>query len=241
VAHLLELEGLTTGYGRVEVVHDLSVEVPAGTVVALLGANGAGKTTTLRAISGTLAVWQGSVRLDGRRIDGASPYTIARRGVCLVPEGRGVFPALSVEENLGISARAARGTDGDTRQSRQERIERVLATFPQLEARRLQRAGTLSGGEQQMLSLSRAYLANPRLLMVDEISMGLAPIVVEQLFESLAALKEAGTTILLVEQYLVYALRVADICYVMAKGRVAFVGEPAELAGRRTVAGYLGA
>ena len=233
---LLEVDGVTSGYGKVEILHDLSIGVPEGTVVALLGPNGAGKTTTLKVISGTLPVWNGQVRYADERIDGRSAFEIARQGITLVPEGRGIFPGLAVRENLEIGVRA-----GDNGESRQERMERVLETFPRLRERLDQRAGTLSGGEQQMLALSRAFLGNPRLLLMDEISMGLAPRIVEQLFESVSELRERGLTIVLVEQYLTYALRLADICYVLAKGRIEFVGEPAELRGSEALASsYLG-
>src|SRR5437764_12437196 len=236
---LLEVDRVTSGYGKVEVLHDLSVSVPEGTVVALLGPNGAGKTTTLRTISGTLPVWQGRIRLDGRRVDGRSAYEIATRGVTLVPEGRGIFPGLEVKENLTIAANAARGVDAAWRE---RELERVFESFPRLRERLRQRAGTLSGGEQQMLALSRAFLSRPRVLLMDEISMGLAPRLVEQLFDSVAELKARGQTIVLVEQYLTYALRFADICYVLAKGSVAFVGEPNELRDSEALASsYLGA
>jgi len=237
VPPLLEVDGVTSGYGKVEVLHDLSISVPEGTVVALLGPNGAGKTTTLKVISGTLPVSDGAIRYDGERIDGRSPFDIARRGVTLVPEGRGIFPGLEVRENLEIGVRA-----GDNGESRKVRMDRVLETFPRLRERLSQRAGTLSGGEQQMLALSRAFLGNPRVLLMDEISMGLAPRIVEQLFESVNELRERGLTIVLVEQYLTYALRFADICYVLAKGRIEFVGEAAELRDSEALASsYLGA
>jgi branched-chain amino acid transport system ATP-binding protein len=237
---LLEVDRVTSGYGKVEILHDLSLSVPPGTVVALLGPNGAGKTTTLRVISGTLPVSQGQVRFDGRRINGCSAYEIARRGITLVPEGRGIFPGLDVRDNLEIGARAGdRSTEGEARHAR---LEQVLEGFPRLRERLSQRAGTLSGGEQQMLALSRAFLSEPRLLLMDEISMGLAPRIVEFLFESVAELKERGLTIVLVEQYLTYALRLADICYVLSKGRIEFVGEPAELRDSEALASsYLGA
>ena len=234
---LLEVDGVTSGYGKVEILHDLCIAVPEGTVVALLGPNGAGKTTTLRVISGTLPVWNGQVQYEGERLDGRSAFEIARRGITLVPEGRGIFPGLEVRENLEIGVRA-----GNNGESRRVRMERVLDTFPRLRERLSQRAGTLSGGEQQMLALSRAFLGNPRVLLLDEISMGLAPRIVEQLFESVAELRERGLTIVLVEQYLTYALRLADICYVLAKGRVEFVGEPSELRDSEALASsYLGA
>jgi branched-chain amino acid transport system ATP-binding protein len=222
----LEVDHVTTGYGKVEVLHDVSLAVPSGSVVALLGPNGAGKTTMLRAISGTLPAWRGRIRLDGKTISGRSPYEIATRGLTLIPEGRGIFPGLDVRDNITIGANAARGLRS---RERARNIERVLDLFPRLRERLDQRAGTLSGGEQQMLSLSRAFLASPRVLMMDEISMGLAPTIVEQLFDSVATLKAEGLTIVLVEQYLTYALRYADLCYIMAKGSVVFAGEPGEL------------
>jgi branched-chain amino acid transport system ATP-binding protein len=237
--HLLELSGVTTGYGKVEVLHDVWLSVPAGSVVALIGPNGAGKTTTLRALAGALPVWRGAVTLDGRRIDGLRAVDRARHGLTLIPEGRGVFPGLSVRDNLDLSARADRvATPGE----RRARLDGVLDTFPRLRERLDQRAGTLSGGEQQMLALSRALLAGPRVLLMDELSMGLAPKIVEQLFETVGDLKARGMTILLVEQYLTYALRYADICYVLSKGRVSFVGEPSELRESEELSSsYLGA
>ncbi|MBV8162212.1 MAG: ABC transporter ATP-binding protein [Acidimicrobiia bacterium] len=237
---MLEVDGVTSGYGKVEILHDLTIGVPEGTVVALLGPNGAGKTTTLRVISGTLPVWDGEVRCDGQRIDGRTTYDIARRGITLVPEGRGIFPGLNVRENLEIGVRASSG--GANGESRRERLDKVLETFPRLRERLSQQAGTLSGGEQQMLALSRAFLGNPRVLLMDEISMGLAPRIVEQLFESVNELRRRGLTIVLVEQYLTYALRFADICYILAKGRIEFVGEPSELRDSEALASsYLGA
>jgi branched-chain amino acid transport system ATP-binding protein len=228
---------VVAGYGRVEVLHNVSLAVPEGAVVALLGPNGAGKTTTLRTISGTVVPTKGVIRLDGRRISGQSPSAIARRGVALIPEGRGIFPSLSVRDNMEIAVRAAHDrSDGQRRAG----LDQIVSTFPRLGERLSQAAGTLSGGEQQMLALGRALVCKPRVLMMDEISMGLAPIVVDQLFEAVAGLRAAGTTILLVEQYLTHALQLADICYVMAKGEVEFVGEPAELRDPAVVSRYLG-
>jgi branched-chain amino acid transport system ATP-binding protein len=222
----LELRGVRAGYGRIEVLHGLDLSVPEGCVVAVLGPNGAGKTTTLRAISGTLPVTAGSIRLDGRRIDGRRPSVVAKRGITLVPEGRGVFSGLTVDENLRIAHRsAAPGTGGTW----DEYFAKVTAIFPRLGERQFQVAGSMSGGEQQMLALCRALAGQPRVVLVDELSMGLAPLVVDQLFEQVAALRAAGQTIVLVEQYLTHALRYADLCYVMAKGSVAWCGDPAEL------------
>ncbi len=232
----LELIDVTAGYGKVEVLHGISMKVPEASVVALLGPNGAGKTTTLKVIAGIVGPSSGRVRLRQRRIDGRAPSAVARAGVALIPEGRGIFPSLTVRDNIEIALRAApRSTDQD----RREGIDRIVAAFPRLGERLTQQAGTLSGGEQQMLALSRALVCRPKVLMMDEISMGLAPIVVEQLFERVADLKAAGTTILLVEQYLTHALRFADVCYVLNKGSVAFVGEPAELRETTSVAGYM--
>ncbi len=232
----LELDGVTAGYGKVEVLHELSLSVPQGCTVALLGPNGAGKTTALGAISGTVAISSGVLRLAGARVTHLPPYQRARRGVVLVPEGRGVFPGLSVADNLTLAADSAQGV---TAQWRHQQRERVVALFPKLGQRLRQRAGTLSGGEQQMLAMSRAFLANPAVLLMDEISMGLAPQVVAQLYDAVAELKRGGMTVLLVEQYLTYALKLADICYLLAKGRTAFVGEPAELRDQTAAAGYL--
>jgi branched-chain amino acid transport system ATP-binding protein len=221
----LELRGVHAGYGRIGVLRDVSIRVPQGSVVALLGPNGAGKTTTLNAIAGTIPVQRGDLLLQGRSIRRLSPYERARRGVVLVPEGRGVFPGLSVRDNLELVVRASR-CDADTRE---ERLAEVLTVFPRLAERLAQRAGTMSGGEQQMLALSRAFLTDPKVLLMDEISMGLAPQLVEDLFGAVQTLRSRGSTIVLVEQFLTYALRFADICYVLNKGRVAFVGEPCEL------------
>jgi branched-chain amino acid transport system ATP-binding protein len=233
----LELDGVVAGYGKVEVLHNVSFAVPQGSVVALLGPNGAGKTTTLRAISGTIALSRGAIRLEGKRISGRSTSSIARRGVALIPEGRGIFPSLSVRDNIEI---AVRSLVGSSDKQRRASFERIVATFPRLGERLPQAAGTLSGGEQQMLALSRALVCEPRVLMMDEISMGLAPIIVDQLFEAVAQLRSQGTTILLVEQYLTHALQLADICYVLSKGEVAFAGEPNELRDPNVVSRYLG-
>ena len=234
----LQLEGVVAGYGKVEVLHGVSLSVPEGAVVALLGPNGAGKTTTLRVISGTIPTTSGVVRLDGRRINGAAVSSIAQRGVCLIPEGRGIFPSLSVRDNIEICVRCSPGASASERRSA---FDRIVGAFPRLGERLDQAAGTLSGGEQQMLALSRALVARPRVLMMDEISMGLAPIVVDQLYEAVNALRAAGTTILLVEQYLTHALKLADICYVLSKGEVEFVGEPRELQDPDVIGRYLGA
>jgi branched-chain amino acid transport system ATP-binding protein len=221
---VLQLDDVHAGYGRVQILRGVSMTVPEGSVVALLGANGVGKTTTLRAISGTLPINAGAIRLDGTRIDRRRPDERARGGLVLVPEGRGIFPGLSVEENLRLAY-----TSAPDERSWDAWFEDIVGMFPRLGERREQVAGSLSGGEQQMVALTRALVGDPRLVMFDELSMGLAPLVVEQLFEHVAALRDAGRTILLVEQYLTHALRLADVCYVMAKGRITWAGEPSEL------------
>jgi branched-chain amino acid transport system ATP-binding protein len=234
---LLELDRVTSGYGRLDVLHELSMTVPQGSTIAIVGSNGVGKTTTLSAICGLLPIREGEIRFDGERIDNHSPYDIARRGLTLLPEGRGVFPHLTVDENLTVASHAARDDDEARRHAR---LDEVVELFPRLAERRRQRAGTLSGGEQQMLALARAFLAEPRLLLMDEISMGLAPLIVADLFDRIAELRRRGTTIVMVEQFLTYALRHADLCYVMAKGQVVFVGDPGEIRSG-SVPGYFAA
>jgi len=234
----LVLDEVTAGYGRIEVLRDLSFSVPQGSVCALLGPNGAGKTTTLGVIAGIVETKAGRVILDGRSVNRLSAYDRAIRGITLIPEGRGVFPGLSVHDNLDVAAHAAPGVEDAWRS---QQLERVITMFPRLHERREQRAGTLSGGEQQMLALARAFLAKPSVLLLDEISMGLAPQIVAQLFDAVRQLRDEGTTILMVEQYLTYALDLADVCYIMGKGSIVFAGEPAELRGAQSLAGYVSA
>jgi branched-chain amino acid transport system ATP-binding protein len=221
----LELRGVSAGYGRIEVIRDIDLVVPAGSVVALLGPNGAGKTTTLSAIAGTIPLMGGDLLLDGQSIGGLSTYERTRRGIVLVPEGRSVFPRLTDEDSLELVVRAATN-NGLTRT---ERLNEVWEIFPRLAERREQRAGTLSGGEQQMLAMSRAFLSSARVLLLDEISMGLAPVLVESLFDAVQKLRERGKTIVLVEQFLTYALQLADICYVLGRGRIQFIGDAGEM------------
>jgi branched-chain amino acid transport system ATP-binding protein len=225
---LLELRGVTVTYGQIVAVRDLSLVVGAGEVVALLGANGAGKTTTLRTISGLLRPRSGRIFFDGKRIDRASPERIARGGIAHLPEGRGIFPRLTVAENLRMAAYGV----GATPQEYQERLERALSLFSVLKDRLGQLAGTLSGGQQQMLAVGRALVTQPRLLMIDELSFGLAPVVVKQLFALLPAITAGGTAILLVEQFVGQALAVASRAYVLEKGVTTFAGSAAELAQR---------
>jgi branched-chain amino acid transport system ATP-binding protein len=222
----LALQNVAGGYGNIEVLHDVSMWVPRGATVALLGRNGAGKTTTLGAITGQVAVRSGVISLGGQAITRLSAFQRAERGITVIPEGRGVFPGLSVADNLALGADAARGV---TPAWKRGQLTRVLELFPRLGERMNQRAGTLSGGEQQMLAMSRAFLAKPRVLLMDEVSMGLAPQVVALLYSAVRELKDEGTTMMLVEQYPTYALRLADICYVLRKGSIAFAGDPGEL------------
>jgi branched-chain amino acid transport system ATP-binding protein len=206
--------------------------VPEGCVVALLGPNGAGKTTTLRTISGLLRPDSGTITFAGRRIDHDKPFRIARAGIVHVPEGRGIFPSLTVRANLEMAAAALeRGVDV---------VTEAAAVFPPLGQRIEQLAGTLSGGEQQMLALARAMLARPRLLMLDEISMGLAPLIVSQLFDAVRDMAGRGTTVLMVEQYVHAALALADYVYVLDKGRIVDLGEPGDLEETGMLASYLG-
>ena len=218
---ILEVMNLRAAYGRIEVLRGVDLTIPRGAVVALLGPNGAGKSTLLKVISGQLERTEGDIHMAGVDVRQAKPDELARLGLTTIPEGRSVFPNLTVEENLRLVSYA--GVPAE------KVLETAFGYFPRLHQRRNQLAGTMSGGEQQMLALSRALASDPALLLLDELSMGLAPLLVEQLFETVARLKQLGQTMLLVEQYLTHALRVADICYVLNKGRVEFVGEPAEL------------
>ena len=221
---LLEVRGLQVAYGDVTALWDVSLEVPAGAIVALLGSNGAGKTTTLRAVSGLLRPQAGTIRLEGEELTALPPHAIVARGLGHVPEGRRIWPGMSVLEHLRLgafprSARAHRDTS----------LERVLALFPRLRERRGQAAGTLSGGEQQMLAIGRALMGRPRLLLLDEPSLGLAPRVVAELFATIAAVNRDGVAVLLVEQNAHQALEVAGHAYVLETGRVARAGPAASL------------
>ena len=223
---LLEARGLRTGYGRLPVVFDVDLEVREGEIVALLGANGAGKKTTLRALSGMLPLMAGDVSLDGASLKGSPPDTIARGGVVHVPQGRGIFPNLRVDETLRLACAMA----GVRRAEADERIADAYAVFDRLYERRTQLAGTLSGGEQQMLAIARGLIMKPRLLMIDEMSQGLAPTIVQGLFAIVRSLPEQGVSVMIVEQFVAHALDVASRAYVLEKGEVAFSGDAAELA-----------
>ena len=221
---LLRLDGIEVGYGALTAVREVSLEVNAGETVALIGSNGAGKTTTLKAITGLLPLRRGTVALDGERLDGLSPARVVARGIAHVPEGRQLFPTMTVRENLELGA-AGR----DARARRADTIEWVFRLFPRLAERTRQLAGTLSGGEQQMCAIGRGLMARPRLLMLDEPSLGLAPVLVKQIFEVLAQINRDGTTILLVEQNVARALGLAHRGYVLENGRIALSGPRAAL------------
>ena len=218
---ILELIGVHAAYGRIEVLRGVDLVVPRGAVVALLGPNGAGKTTLLRVLSGLMKPTEGDIHLGGVHVTGASPDDLTRAGLCMVPEGRGVFPNLTVEENLWLASYAG------------VPVEKVLtqayARFPRLKERRRQLAGSMSGGEQQMLSLARALASDPALLLLDELSMGLAPLIVESLYDTVCEIAEQGVSILVVEQFASSALRVSDYAAVMQGGRIVASGEPDEI------------
>jgi branched-chain amino acid transport system ATP-binding protein len=219
----LELRDVVAGYGRIEVLHGVSLAVPVGSVFALLGPNGAGKSTTLQICSGKIRPTRGCVHVAGSHVNGAAPEALSKAGVCRIPEGRGIFPNLTVAENLRMWTYA-------TELSQREVNEKAYARFPRLGERRSQLAGTLSGGEQQMLAMSRALVTDPGVLLLDEISMGLAPLIVAELYEVVAGLAADGISILLVEQFARTALAVADYAAVMTQGRIAMVGQPADVA-----------
>jgi len=233
---LLSVEGLEAGYGEVQVLWGLSLEARRGKLTAIVGANGAGKTTTLRAVAGTLTPWGGRVTLDGQDVTRVPSHVKAARGLALVPEGRQLFSMMSVAENLELGAFSPRGS-----RSYAERLEQVFALFPRLSERARQRAGTLSGGEQQMVAIARGLMSDPQILIIDELSLGLAPVVIYQLLATLKQLKQNGLTILLVEQNVHLALALSDYAYVIAEGRIFTEGLPAELAAKPEIRrAYLG-
>jgi len=227
---MLELRGIEAGYGEQTVLRDVSLTVPPGTAVAVLGPNGAGKTTVLRVVSGLLRPSAGTVLLNGEDVTRTRPYARARRGLCHIPEGRGIYPTLTVRENLVLHS--PRGEEAAA-------LDRATSAFPVLGQKLRQQAGQLSGGQQQMLSLIRAYLTRPKLVLVDEASMGLAPVVVDKIFEFLGQIAASGTALLIVEQYISRALALAGQVYLLNKGGVVFSGPPAEI-GDDLFAHYLG-
>ena len=229
---VLALSGVTAGYGRTTVLRAVDLAVARGQVVALLGPNGAGKTTLLRAAAGLLRPSSGQITVGGEDHTRSRPHVRARAGLCLVPEGRGIFPNLSVRENLQLQVPRWR-TD--------TRYEPALDAFPILKQRLSQTAGSLSGGQQQMLALSRCFLADPKVVLLDEVSMGLAPRIIDEIFAALVRLTEAGVALLLVEQYVSRALGVADHVYLLGRGTVTFSGPPSELDEAELMHRYVGA
>jgi len=228
---MLKLDRVTAGYGSTTVLREVTLTVPEGSVVALLGSNGAGKTTTLRVASGLVRPTAGSVTIDGQEIAGRPVEQFSRSGICHVPEGRGIFPGMSVRDNLALFARPGEESMA---------TERAVEAFPILGQRMGQLAGTLSGGQQQMLALARCYVTNQRVVLLDEVSLGLAPKVVDEIFEFLQRVRAEGSSLLLVEQYVVRALNLADYVYLLNRGRVVFAGEPDELDSDEVFSRYTG-
>lgn len=229
---MLQLHSITAGYGHAAVLRDVSLWLPPQSVVALLGANGAGKTTLLRVASGQLTPSAGRMYLDGQDVTGHAPHSLSRRGVCHIPEGRGIFPNLTVRDNIVIHAHSSNVADA---------VNKATGAFPVLGQKLHQPARALSGGQQQMLALSRAYVTNPAYVLLDEVSMGLAPVVVDEIFAFLSTLVADGCALLLVEQYVTRALELADYAYLITRGRIDFTGEPGELDSSRLAEHYIGA
>ena len=228
---MLEIENVTAGYGDTVVLRDVSLSVPDSKVVALLGPNGAGKTTLLRAASGLIRPMSGRVVLAGEDVTGRKPFYMSRKGLCHLPEGRGIFPSLTVRDNLILQS--PKGTEGAS-------IERAVAAFPALGDRMKQLAGSLSGGEQQMLALVRTFVADPKIVVVDEASLGLAPLVVDRIFDTLHQIAADGVSVLLVEQYVTRALDLADSAYLLNQGEVVLFGPANELRGDEIFERYFG-
>ncbi len=233
---VLQLENIESGYGEVQVLWGISLQISPGKVTTIIGANGAGKTTTLRTIMSSVPTWNGRILMNGQDVTKLSPHAKASRGLVLVPEGRQLFPDMSVEENLEMGGYAHRA-----RKHLKENLAHVFELFPRLKERRTQKSSTLSGGEQQMLAMGRGLMQQPVVLMIDELSLGLAPVLAQQLFLTLKTLKEQGITIILVEQNVHLALAVSDYTYVFAEGRVPIQGESQQVASMDEVRkAYLG-
>jgi len=228
---LLELRNITAGYDTGTVLRDVTLTVPDNSTVALLGPNGAGKTTLLRVASGLLKPYSGQILIDGEDLTGNKPFQLARKGIIHVPEGRGIFPSLSVTDNIQLQCKPSEFKAS---------LKKATTVFPRLGERRNQIARTMSGGEQQMLALSHAYVGDPHVVLLDEVSMGLAPKIVEEIFEYLADLSKAGIAQLLVEQYVSRALQLADYVYILDRGRISFAGEPGEISEETIMNSYLG-
>jgi branched-chain amino acid transport system ATP-binding protein len=233
---LIECRDIVSGYGDIQVLHGVTIGARPGSITALLGSNGAGKTTLMRTIAGVLPHWSGALTFAGKSLDGIDPAERVAAGLSLVPEGRLVFPDLSVEENLRLGAYTPRARAG-----REARFDKMYEMFPRLRERRRQSAGVLSGGEQQMLALARGMMSEPTVLLLDEPSLGLAPQIARQMFETIKAIRDRGHSILIVEQDLVGTLAICDYGYVMENGRITVEGAPAELRDNPLVrASYLG-
>lgn len=228
---MLELNEVTAGYGHAPILRDVSLSIPKQSVVALLGTNGAGKTTLLRVASGLLKPSTGALYLDRADLTGRAPHALARRGVCHIPEGRGIFPNLTVRDNILVHVGGRDVADA---------VDKAVSAFPILGTKLGQQAGSLSGGQQQMLALTRAYVTEPTYVLLDEVSMGLAPVVVDELFEFLGKLAAKGIALLLVEQYVARALQIADYVYLINRGRIAFAGEPGEVDSIGLMEQYMG-
>ena len=232
---MLEVNGINVYYGSIHAIKDITFEVNAGEIVTLIGANGAGKSTTLQTVSGLLRSKTGSITFNGKNLGGIPAYKIVSMGIAHVPEGRRIFQQMTVEENIEMGAYTRPGAEYAGR------VENVFHHFPRLQERRKQIAGTLSGGEQQMLAMGRAMMSNPQLLMLDEPSMGLSPILVDEIFEIIKAFHESGTTILLVEQNAIKSLAIADRAYVLENGKIILTGTGKELmASEEIKKAYLG-
>ncbi len=235
---LLEVDGLCVNYGHIEAIRDITFGVPEGTITTLIGANGAGKSTTLKTISGLRKVRAGSITFDGKDITSLAPYERVLLGISQSPEGRGIFPGMTVRDNLDMGGYVRKDRKS---QAFREDFDRVFTLFPRLKERIDQPAGTMSGGEQQMLAIGRALMARPRLILLDEPSMGLAPMLIQQIFTIISEINQQGTTVLLVEQNAAQALKRADEAHVLETGEIVRSGTGAELAGDDSVkAAYLG-
>jgi len=243
---LLEIKDLKVAYGFITALKGIDIQVEKGQIVTLLGSNGAGKTSTLRAISGAIKPESGSIMLDGKELAGLPTYKIAKEGVIQSPEGRLLFPELTVEENLrvgayGLKTKTVDGVKITAKQQMKENFDRVYKLFPILKERKSQTANTLSGGEQQMVAIGRALMADPKILLLDEPSLGLAPLVIEEIFRAFVKIREEGTTILIVEQNALQTLKIADYAYVLELGSISLEGPASELiSNKKLIEAYLG-
>lgn len=243
---LLEIKDLKVSYGFITALKGINIKVEQGQIVALLGSNGAGKTTTLRTVSGAIKPDSGSVLLEGKEVSGLPTYKIAKAGVTQSPEGRLLFSELTVEENLkvgayGLKTKVVNGVKISAKQQLKENFERVYKLFPILEERKSQTANTLSGGEQQMVAIGRALMSNPKILLLDEPSLGLAPLIIDEIFKAFKKIRDEGTTILIVEQNALQTLKIADYAYVLELGKIGLEGPASELiTNKKLIDAYLG-